>query len=205
MKSLTDMSAISWPRPITIRWSAVSAISLMRWLETKTVRPSEASRFIRLRTQQDALRVEAVDRLVEEQHLRVAEQRSRDAEPLAHAEREATGALAGDVLQAHHAQHLVHPPGGDARQLGEAEQVAARAAAAVHRLGVEQRADLAGGVGEPAEGVAADRWRGRRSGASRPRIMRIVVDLPEPLGPRKPVTAPGRTWKDRLCTAVLAP
>ena len=42
-------------------------------------------------------------------------------------------------------------------------------------------------------------------GLSRPRIMRIVVDLPEPLGPRKPVTAPGRTWKERLYTAVLAP
>ncbi len=50
MKSLTLMSASSCPRPITISWSAVSAISLMRWLETKTVRPSEASCFIRLRT-----------------------------------------------------------------------------------------------------------------------------------------------------------
>ena len=30
-------------------------------------------------------------------------------------------------------------------------------------------------------------------GWSRPRIMRMVVDLPEPLGPRNPVTAPGRT------------
>ena len=29
-------------------------------------------------------------------------------------------------------------------------------------------------------------------GASRPRIIRIVVDLPEPWGPRKPVTRPGR-------------
>jgi len=26
-------------------------------------------------------------------------------------------------------------------------------------------------------------------------IMRIVVDFPDPLGPRKPVTAPGRTSK----------
>lgn len=51
MKSVMFMSASSWPRPITIRWSAVSAISLMRWLETKTVRPSDASIFIRLRTQ----------------------------------------------------------------------------------------------------------------------------------------------------------
>src|SRR6478735_9007059 len=50
-KSSTLVSAISLPRPITIRWSAVSAISLMRWEETKTVRPSAASPFRRLRTQ----------------------------------------------------------------------------------------------------------------------------------------------------------
>ena len=36
-------SAISRPRPMTSRWSAVSAISLIRWLETSTVRPSAAS------------------------------------------------------------------------------------------------------------------------------------------------------------------
>jgi hypothetical protein len=33
-------------------------------------------------------------------------------------------------------------------------------------------------------------------GASRPRIRRMVVDLPAPFGPRNPVTRPGRTWKD---------
>ena len=37
------VSASSRPRPMTIRWSAVSSISLIRWLETKTVRPSAAS------------------------------------------------------------------------------------------------------------------------------------------------------------------
>src|SRR6266508_1131611 len=37
------VSAISLPRPMMIRWSAVSAISLIRWLDTKTVRPSPAS------------------------------------------------------------------------------------------------------------------------------------------------------------------
>ena len=35
--------------------------------------------------------------------------------------------------------------------------------------------------------------------------MRIVVDLPEPFGPRKPVTVPGRTEKDRLSTAFVPP
>ena len=34
-------------------------------------------------------------------------------------------------------------------------------------------------------------------GLSRPRIIRIVVDLPAPLGPRNPVTVPGCTVNDR--------
>jgi hypothetical protein len=42
-------------------------------------------------------------------------------------------------------------------------------------------------------------------GASKPMIMRIVVDLPDPLGPRNPVTAPGRTSKVRSLTAVAVP
>ncbi len=36
-------------------------------------------------------------------------------------------------------------------------------------------------------------------------IMRIVVDLPDPLGPRNPVTAPGRTSKDKSSTATTLP
>ncbi len=106
---------------------------------------------------EDALGVEAVDRLVEQQHLGVAEQRGGDAEPLAHAEREALRAPAGHLVQADHAQHLVHAPGRDAGELGQGQQVVAGGPAAVHRLGVQQRADLAGGVGQSAVRVAADR------------------------------------------------
>ena len=36
-------------------------------------------------------------------------------------------------------------------------------------------------------------------------IIRIVVDLPDPLGPRKPVTTPGRTLKLSWSTASLDP
>ena len=43
------------------------------------------------------------------------------------------------------------------------------------------------------------------SGTSSPRIMRMVVDLPEPLGPRKPVTTPGETVKLRSSTATVFP
>ena len=47
MNSCTVQSAISLPRPMTSRWSAVFSISDIRWLDTKTVRPSAASAFIR--------------------------------------------------------------------------------------------------------------------------------------------------------------
>ena len=42
-------------------------------------------------------------------------------------------------------------------------------------------------------------------GASRPRIIRIVVVFPAPLGPKNPVTCPGRTVKLRASTAVTGP
>src|SRR5690242_4337633 len=36
-------------------------------------------------------------------------------------------------------------------------------------------------------------------------IMRMVVDLPAPLGPRNPVTRPGRTVKETRSTAAVLP
>ena len=42
-------------------------------------------------------------------------------------------------------------------------------------------------------------------GRSSPRIIRIVVDLPAPFGPRNPVTCPGLTWKSIPSTATVWP
>src|SRR5690606_126830 len=39
-------------------------------------------------------------------------------------------------------------------------------------------------------------------GARKPVSIFMVVDLPAPLGPRKPSTSPGWTWNDRSSTAV---
>ena len=36
-------------------------------------------------------------------------------------------------------------------------------------------------------------------------MSRIVVDFPEPFGPRKPVTIPGRTENERSFTATVSP
>ena len=48
-------------------------------------------------------------------------------------------------------------------------------------------------------------WPLHEVGKSSPRIMRMVVDLPAPFGPRNPVTIPGLTWKSIPSTAVVSP
>ena len=90
----------------------------------------------------DAVEVEAVDGLVEDQHRRVGQQRHGDAQALAHAQRERTGGPVGHFGQADRGEHLVHAPRPDADRGTEGEQVVAGAAAAVNGLGVEQRANL---------------------------------------------------------------
>ncbi len=91
---------------------------------------------------QDALGIKAVDRFVEQQYLRVAEQRGRDAEALPHAERKRARPLAADRTEADELEHLGDATTRDAVALRDAQQVVVAAAAAVHRLRVEQRTDL---------------------------------------------------------------
>ena len=104
----------------------------------------------------DAGRVEAVGRLVEDQHLGVADQRGRDAEPLAHAERVVAHPAAGlGRGQADQVEHLVDPGGRQAHgALRDGEDLAAGAAGVLGR-GVEQDADLEARVGQV--GVRAGR------------------------------------------------
>ena len=190
------MSATTLPRPITTRWSAVSCSSLIRWLDTSTARPSRGQRPQEAAHPHDALGVQAVERLVEHEHRRVAEQRRGDAEPLPHAERVAAGLAPGHRLQAGLLDHLVDPPGGQALRVGQPQQVVAAGPARVQRGGVQQRRRR-GSAGAAGCGTAARRSaRCPRRRASRPRITRIVVDFPAPLGPTKPVTCPGATVND---------
>jgi hypothetical protein len=55
----------------------------------------------------NALRVKPVGRLVEDQQLRVAKQRCREPESLAHPQRVPLDAPVGGVAEVHQAQHLV--------------------------------------------------------------------------------------------------
>jgi hypothetical protein len=104
----------------------------------------------------DALGVQPVDRLVEHDDRRVAEQRHRDAEPLAHAEGELADPRAGDRLQPDQAEHLVDPRHRDAVAGGQPAQVVAGGAAGVQRARLEQGADLAQRGGGVAVGAAVD-------------------------------------------------
>jgi hypothetical protein len=105
---------------------------------------------------EDALRVEAVHRFVEHQDLRVAEQRSGDAQPLSHAQREALRPLLRHRGQADDLQHLADPALRDVVGLRETEQMVVRGPAAVDGLGVEQCADLPHRIGEADERLAVD-------------------------------------------------
>ena len=89
---------------------------------------------------QDALWVEAVDRLVQQQHLRVTQHGHRDADPLPHAEGVPADPLAGHLTQPDQVEHLVHPGPGQPLRLGQEEQVVVGAPARVHGLGLKQRA-----------------------------------------------------------------
>ena len=92
---------------MTTSSSTLCATSASRWLDTSTARPRPAWARRSSRIQRMPGRIEAVGGLVEDQHLRVSEQRGRDGQPLAHAHRvplhAPVGRAAGEV-------HLLRAP-----------------------------------------------------------------------------------------------
>ena len=105
--------ARSSPFEITTTSSTLCETSESRWLETRTARPWRASERSRSRIQRMPGRVEAVGRLVEDQHLGIAQQRGGDGQPLAHAHRVALDAPVAGVGDPDQLQHLL-----DARRAG---------------------------------------------------------------------------------------
>ncbi|GHF69985.1 hypothetical protein GCM10010504_42900 [Streptomyces griseus] len=109
---------------------------------------------------QHALRVQAVDRLVEDDGGGVAEECGGDAEPLAHAEREALDPSAGGVGQPGEVDDLLDAAARDAVGVGEGDEVVEGGPAGVDGAGLQQGADLGegrgvGGVGASVDGGAA--------------------------------------------------
>ena len=106
----------------------------------------------------DAVGIESVRWLVEQQDLRVSEQGACEGEALAHAEGEPAGALVGGRLETDLDQHLVHAASWDRAHGGHGPEVVSSGVAGVHAAGIEHGADDAGRVSEVvvADAVVAD-------------------------------------------------
>ena len=117
----------------------------------------------------DPGRVEAVRRLVEDEDLGVAQQRVRDPQPLAHAERVLANALARcGAVEADEVEQAVDTARVDAHQLGGDRERLAPTTTAVLSGGVEQDPDAAAGVGEVSQAAAEhERLAGVRLGEPR--------------------------------------
>ena len=98
----------------------------------------------------DAVGVEPVGRLVEDQDLGVAEQRAGEAEALAHALGEAADAALGRVGQADLFEHLVDARSRNAHRASEDREMTDRRSSGMPDVRVEQGADEAAGVGQVA-------------------------------------------------------
>jgi len=104
----------------------------------------------------DALGIQAVERLVEHEHRRVAQHRGGEAEPLPHAEGVAAGLAPDRGPQASCVDDLVDPFGVQALGVRQPQQVVAGGAARLQRGGVQQRPDVAQRVPQRPVRVAAD-------------------------------------------------
>jgi hypothetical protein len=100
--------------------------------------------------------VEAVGGLVEDEQLGVAEQRHRQAKPLAHAERIRLHPPSARGGQPDELQHLLDPGRRDLRREPERPQVVAAGAAGEEVVGLEHRPDSASGTLELAVAAAED-------------------------------------------------
>ena len=203
-RSRTLVSAMSRPRPMTTRWSAVSSSSLIRWLDTSTARPSAASdrrkpRIQRMPSGSSPL-TGSSNRSIGASPSTAPAMPNRCSMP-----RESPPARrrAAGVSPTSSSTSSTRPPGmpldwaiqsrwSRARRPGWT--AVASSSAPTWRRGVRRVRYRQ----PPTSAVPS-------SGASRPRMMRSVVDLPAPLGPTKPVTWPPRTVKDRSSTAVVRP
>ena len=187
-------SATTRPRSTTTARSHRSSTRSSWCDENSTVAPRRASPTSTLERASTATRVEAGERLVEHEHVGPVDQRADQLHPLLVAEREVLELVAGPVGEA----ELAEPAGGLAvgRRPGEAAQLA-EVAQLLEHLHRRVQAALLGEVAERRRASwSIGRPSQRTSPASRavsPKIARIVVVLPAPLGPRNPVTDPGCT------------
>ena len=205
ISSAVLVSMITLPRPTITRRPAVSCSSLIRWLDTSTARPFGGQRGQEPAHPDDALGVHAVERLIQHQDRRVAEQRRGDPQPLPHAEGVPARLPPRRCLQADLGEHRIGPAAGRPWD---------RASHSRWLRPVRPGCSADASSSDPITGQRTAQRLGKRSphtsawpasGTSRPRITRIVVDFPAPFGPTNPVTCPGWTVNDIPSRATVRP
>ena len=137
------------------------------------------------------MRVQARGGLVEQQDLRLAEQRRSEREPPPGPVRACADSAVGHGLQAGALERLVRIAAPGAR--GRQRRVRARGPAGMEAVAVEHAADPAVVCARPDVGRA------------RPNRIRSVVVFPAPFGPRKPHTLPSGTVNESPSSAVVRP
>ena len=175
------------------------------WLESSTVRPRRRSSATHCAEDLLHQRVQARGRLVEDQQLDVGRQRGDQRDLLAVA-LGVGAALLGRVeleaLEQLRPARLVQPA-AQARRAGRSPRRRSGSATASRRRGRRR----AGGAGRSrrATGSPSSRRAAPPSARNSPSRTRIVVDLPAPLGPRKPWTSPSATSRSSPSSARVRP
>ena len=175
--SATRPWASTWPRSMIATEVHSSSSSGRMCDETRIVLPSAPQLAQELAQLDPGPRVEARGRLVEEQHLRVVDQRVGEAQPLLHAAREALDVGVALGPEVHEVEQVAdHPPpavGRDAVAAGEEVQVLPDLHVVVDPEAVRHEPeDAADVVGVPADrragdlGVAARRGRAASRGSA---------------------------------------
>ena len=133
-------------------------------------------------------RIEVGQRLVEQEHARVAHDRPADRHALALAARELLGLALEQVLDLQDARGVAHPLVdallADLRELQAERHVVVHAHVRIERVGLEHHGDAALGRGELVDHLAVESISPEVMSSS-PAIRRSRVDLPQPDGPTK--------------------
>ena len=155
----------------------------------------------------DPDRVEAGERLVEDEQLRVVDERRAQLDALLVAVRQRLELVPLAVGQAQPGE-----PAGGRRGcfLAPASRGAGRSSSAARRRasggrGRAARACSRSGAGSPGRSAGRASSVSPLSGVARPKMQRIVVVLPAPLGPRKPTIRPGRAVNEAPSRATTSP
>ena len=154
----------------------------------------------------DTDRVEPGERLVEDEHLRPADQRRRQLHPLLVAERQLLDPVAAPLGDAEALDPVGRGPGGGGRvqavQPGEVGDLLVHPHLRVEAALLRHVADPA--AGRDVEGRPCQRTS-PASARARPIAMRIVVVFPAPFAPQNPNIEPGATVKPTPSRTWLSP